>query len=129
MNNELKPGITLELTEEVTSDKTASAIGSGMLPVYATPAMIALMENAACNSVADYLEDGQGTVGTSMNVQHVSATAEDRQVRAVATLTEVDGRRLVFDVEAFDDAGLIGKGTHERFIITNEKFLAKAKNK
>ena len=129
MNNELKPGITLELTEEVTSDKTASAIGSGMLPVYATPAMIALMENAACNSVSDYLEDGQGTVGTSMNVQHVSATAEDRQVRAVATLTEVDGRRLVFDVEAFDDAGLIGKGTHERFIITNEKFLAKAKNK
>ena len=129
MSKELSRGISLELTEEVTPDKTAEAIGSGMLPVYATPAMIALMENCACNSILDHLEDGQGSVGISMNVEHVSATAEGRQVRAVATLDEVDGRRLVFRVEAYDDAGLIGKGTHERFIINNERFLEKAKSK
>ena len=101
----------------VTPENTAAAVGSGSLPVFATPYMIALMENAACNAIADALEDGQSSVGTKLDV---SARAE---------LVEVDRRRLVFRVTASDDAGPIGQGTHERFLIMAEKFLAKAEAK
>ena len=100
----------------VTPENTAAAVGSGSLPVFATPYMIALMENAACNAIADALEDDAATpVG-----MHVTAKAE---------LVEVDRRRLVFRVTASDDAGPIGQGTHERFLIMAEKFLAKAEAK
>lgn len=113
----------------VTPELTAAAVGSGMLPVYATPSMIAMMENTACASVAPYLEDGQGTVGTLLNVKHLSATPVGMEVTCKTELVEIDRKRLVFKVEAYDAAGLIGEGTHERFIIDNEKFLRKTNAK
>lgn len=113
----------------VTKEMTAEVMGSGTLPVYATPSMIALMENTASKSVQAQLEDGQGTVGTLINVKHVSATPVGMEVTCETTLVEADRKRLVFEVKAFDEAGLIGQGTHERFIIDNEKFLSKAQSK
>lgn len=115
---------TLEIT--VTGNLTAAAVGSGTLNVYATPAMIALIEETAWKSVAPYLEDGQSTVGTRLDVSHVAPTPLGMTVRCETELTEVDGRRLVFAVNVYDKAGVIGKGTHERFIIMSEKFQAKA---
>lgn len=115
---------TLEIT--VTGNLTAAAVGSGTLNVYATPAMIALIEETAWKSVAPYLEEGQSTVGTRLDVSHVAPTPLGMTVRCETELTEVDGRRLVFAVNVYDEAGLIGKGTHERFIIMSEKFQAKA---
>ena len=102
---------------------------SGELKVYATPSMIALMEQAAYTSVAGELEEGQGTVGTLMNVSHISATPVGMEVTAKSELVKVDGRKLVFHVEAYDERGKIGEGEHERFIIDNEKFQNKADNK
>ena len=100
--------------------------GSGELPVYATPAMIALVEETAWRSVAQELEPGQGTVGTKLDFAHLAATPVGRKVRCETTLTGIDRRRLVFSAEVFDEAGKIGEGTHERFIVDNERFLAKA---
>ncbi len=114
---------------EVTDKVTAAAVGSGMLPVFATPSMIALIEKAAAESVAPQLEAGMTTVGTRLDVAHTAATPVGMTVRAVTELTEIDGRRLNFTVHAFDDAGEIGSGTHERFIVNAEKFLAKAEAK
>lgn len=125
----MNAGITGKQTITVTEDKTAKVMGSGMLPVYATPAMIALMENTAALSVADELEDGSGTVGTLINVKHLSATPVGMEVTCETKLIEVDRKRLVFEVKAYDAAGVIGEGTHERFIIDNEKFMAKAEGK
>jgi len=104
-------------------------MGSGTLPVFATPAMIALMENTAYKSVEDEMEEGAGTVGTLMNVKHVAATPVGMEVTCETKLIEVDRKRLVFEVKAYDAAGVIGEGTHERFIIDNERFLAKAEAK
>ena len=111
----------------VTPENTAAAVGSGALPVFATPYMIALMENAACNAIADGLEEGQSSVGTKLDVSHDAATPVGMHVPAKAEL--VDRRRLVFRVTAEDDAGPIGQGTHERFLIMADKFLAKAEAK
>lgn len=122
-------GITGKQTITVTEEKTAQAMGSGTLLVFATPAMIALMENTAYKSVADELEEGAGTVGTLMNVKHVAATPVGMEVTCETKLVEVDRKRLVFEVKAYDAAGVIGEGTHERFIIDNERFLAKAEAK
>lgn len=113
----------------VTADNTALAMGSGTLEVFATPSMIALMEKTAWESVAPYLEEGEGTVGTQLDVAHLSATPLDMTVRCQSELVEVDGRKLVFKVSAYDEAGLIGEGTHERFIVKNEKFQSKANGK
>ncbi len=125
----MEVGITGRQKIIVTADQTAEAMGSGLLPVYATPAMIALMEHTASNSVAGELEEGQGTVGTLLHVKHVSATPVGMQVTCEAKLVEIDRKRLVFEVKAFDEAGLIGEGTHERFIIEREKFMEKAESK
>ncbi len=125
----LSTGIKGQAETAVTEQNTAKAMGSGTLDVFATPAMVALMESAAYRSVAAELEPGMGTVGTLMNVEHVSATPVGMRVTAESELTEIDGRRLVFTVKAFDDAGLIGTGTHERFIVVDEKFVAKAAKK
>lgn len=108
---------------------TALAYGSGTLKVFATPAMIALMENTAMNAAADYLGEGETTVGTEINVKHLSATPVGGTVTCEAELSEADGRRLVFNVRAFDDKGVIGEGTHERFVVKTEKFLAKTYGK
>lgn len=125
----LEKGIRNTKTEKVVKENTAAAVGSGLLEVYATPAMIALIENAASTSVLPYLEESDGTVGTKLEISHVSATPVGMTVRCETELIEVDRRRLVFQAKVYDDAGLIGEGTHERFIIHNEKFLAKAQSK
>ena len=122
-------GITGKQTITVTEEKTAQAMGSGTLPVFATPAMIALMENTASKSVEAKLDEGAGTVGTLINVKHVAATPVGMDVTCETKLVEVDRKRLVFEVKAYDAAGVIGEGTHERFIIDNVRFLAKAEAK
>ena len=113
----------------VTKANTAAAVGSGLVPVFATPYMIALMENAAVNAVQTGLEPGQGTVGTRLEVTHDAATPVGMKVWAEAELTAVEGKKLTFAVKAFDEAGPIGGGVHERFIITVDRFLAKAEAK
>ena len=125
----LTVGISNEMNKDVTKENTAAALGSGMLDVYATPAMIALMEETCMKSVQAEMDEGCGTVGTGLTIHHVSATPVGMKVRCVSKLVEVDGRKLVFDVQAFDESGLIGQGTHERFIIENDKFFAKANKK
>ena len=125
----LKPGIKAEKTETVTDRNTAAAWGSGGITVYATPAMIALMEGAAYSAVQNLLPSGWSTVGTELNVKHIAATTLGLNVNARAELLNIDGRALLFKVEAFDEAGKIGEGTHNRFIIDIDKFLAKIENK
>ena len=125
----LKTGIKGEVV--FTADETGSAktMGSGTLDVLATPKMIAMLEKAAWESVEPYLEEGCGTVGTLMNVTHDAATPLGMQVRCVSELSEIDGKRLLFRVEAFDETGHIGGGVHERYIIVNERFQKKADSK
>jgi len=125
----LKPGLEATLTETVTDRNVASAWGSGGLEVYATPAMIAYMEMAAFSAVNSLLPPGWSTVGTEINIKHLSATPLGMKVTARAELTGVNGRALSFKVEAFDETGKIGEGTHGRFIVDNEKFIAKVENK
>lgn len=125
----LEAGIKGTQEVKVTEENTALTMGSGTLKVFATPSMIALMEKTAWQSVAPHLEEGSGTVGTQLNVSHLSATPLGMTVRCESELTEVDGRKLVFKVAAYDNADLIGEGTHERFIVKNEKFQAKADSK
>ena len=113
----------------VTEDTTARAAGSGTLEVFSTPSMIALIEKACFTAVAPHLEEGCTTVGTKLDVEHVSATPVGMTVEAECELVEIDGRRLVFRVEARDECGQIGVGTHERFIIKQERFLEKTYSK
>ena len=109
----------------VTDANTAQAACSGALPVFGTPFMCALMEEAAWKSIAPHLEPGQSTVGTRLEVSHDSATPVGMKVWAETEITEVDGKRLVLTVAAFDERGPIGRGTHERFIVTDERCLSK----
>lgn len=113
----------------VTEQNTAEAIGSGLVPVFGTPFMIALMENAAVNAIQPCLAADEGSVGTLLNVAHSSATPIGMKVWANAAVTAVDGKKITFEVTAFDEAGEIGHGIHERFIIKPERFLAKAQGK
>ena len=122
----IQTGIKGEKELVVTKANTAKAMGSGTLNVFATPAMIAMMENTAYESVAAELEEGSGTVGTALNVKHVAATPVGMKVVCETELVKVDGRALTFSVKAYDETGLIGEGEHERFIVYNEKFQAKA---
>ncbi len=116
--------------ETVVSDSnTAQAACSGALPVFGTPFMCALMEEAAWKSIAPYLEPGQSTVGTRLNVSHDSATPVGMRVWAESEVAAVDGKRLSLTVSAFDERGPIGQGTHERFIVTDERFLSKTARK
>ena len=113
----------------VSEDMLASNIGSGLVKVYATAMMIALMEKAAVLSVEPFLEEGQGTVGTHVNMSHCSATPLGMKVHAETELIEIDRRKLTFKVAAYDERGLIGEGLHERFIIDNQKFIQKTNSK
>ncbi len=113
----------------VTPENTAQAVGSGLVSVFATPHMIALMENAAVQAVQAHLEADEGTVGTRLDVTHDAATPIGMKVWAEAELTAVEGRKLTFAVSAFDEREKIGAGVHERFIIKPEKFLAKVQAK
>lgn len=125
----LKSGIRGNLSILVDETNCATTICSGTLEVFATPSMIALMEQTAWQSVAPYLEDGDTTVGTKLDISHCSPTPKGATVTCQSVLTLVDGHRLVFDVTASDDSGLIGKGRHERFIVNAEKFQVKANKK
>lgn len=125
----LKTGIEGKERIKVTEENTAKNMGSGELEVFATPAMIALMEKTSWKSVEEYLDDGMGTVGISLEISHVSATPLGSDVMCESKLIDVDGKKLTFEVRAYDEAGLIGEGKHERFIVENEKFLKRAQNK
>ena len=113
----------------VTDANTAQAACSGALPVFGTPFMCALMEEAAWKSIAPHLEPGQSTVGTRLSVSHDSATPIGMKVWAESEVAKVDGKHLVLTVAAFDERGMIGQGIHERFIVTDERFLAKTAKK
>ena len=119
-------GITNEQTLTVTQEMTAEALGSGKLPVFSTPRMISMIENTALRSVEPFLEEGEGTVGTLLNIRHTAPTPVGGRIICRTTLTEVSGRRLVFKAEVFDSEGPVGDGIHERCIINNAKFLKKA---
>ncbi len=125
----LGKGITGKKECVVTEDKTAKAMGSGELDVFATPAMIALMEQTAYTSIAPELEKGSGSVGTRIDVSHVAASPVGMKITCKTELTGIDGRKLIFKVEAYDEKGLIGEGIHERFLIVNEKFQQKTNSK
>ena len=118
-------------TAETTVERTDTAyeVGSGDLLVYATPCMVALMEGAACNAIADGIPDGKTSVGTMLNISHISATPVGMDVRAEAEVIEVDGINITFQITAYDEAGKIGEGPHKRAIITIQKFLDKVYNK
>ena len=109
----------------VEKEDTAQQVGSGDLLVYATPCMVALMEGAACEAIAEGLSEGETSVGTELNIQHVSATPVGLEVYAKAEVTAVEGKVITFQVEAFDEAGTIGKGTHKRVVINAQRFLEK----
>ena len=113
----------------VTDQLTAAAIGSGSVEVFATPYMVAAMENAACEALRPYYGEGENSVGTKLEISHDAATPVGMKYWAEAEVTEVDRRRIVLKVTAYDETGVIGSGTHERLIIQMEKFLAKAEAK
>ena len=113
----------------VNNQNTAMSAGSGTLPVFATPWMCALMEKAAWTAVAPALAEGESTVGTKLSISHLSATPVSLKVWAECEVTAVEGKRIEFKVTAYDEKGLIGEGTHERFIVTDERFLGKAARK
>lgn len=125
----IKEGITGQAEALVTDENTAAFVGSGTLPVFATPAMVSLVEKAAWTSVAPELSNGESTVGTAMTLSHVSATPLGMKVTARTRLTAIDRRKLTFSWEAYDETGLIGEGTHERFIVNDQKFIEKAEGK
>lgn len=129
MENLLKAGLHAKLEITVEDKHTASALGSGGIDVLATPMMIALMEGASMNAVQPALADGESTVGTLVNITHTAATPVGMKAWAVGKLIETDGKRLVFEVSAYDESGLIGEGIHERFIINVDKFIKKANSK
>ena len=126
---EIKVGRKGSKEEIVTKDKVASAVGSGSVAVYATPCLVLLAEATCKDCVAPFLEEGMTTVGTSVCIEHIAATPMDMRVCCECKLTEVDGRRLVFEVSCFDEAEQVGRGTHERVIINQEKFEAKVNAK
>lgn len=123
----LTEGMCITIQSEVTKDDTALKYDSGLVEVFATPAMIALMESAAYRLVADELPEGFGTVGIEISTTHIKATPVGMKVSATAVLTSIEGRILGFEVTARDEEGEIGRGTHIRSIINTEKFMAKLK--
>jgi len=126
---DIQVGLKNKVTIQVTQELTAEALGSGLLPVYATPAMVALIEGCAKDSLVPFLEAGEGTVGISVNIAHLSATLMGKSVTCETTVTQVDRKKIKFEAVVTDENGLIGKGTHERFVINNDQFMAKLKEK
>ena len=126
---EIIVGMKGEVSTLVEREDTAKEVGSGSLLVYATPCMVALMEGAACEAIEKALDDTRTTVGTELNIQHLSATPVGLEVRAEAVVTAVEGKVITFEVKAYDEAGEIGKGIHKRVIVPTQKFLEKAYGK
>lgn len=129
MELDLKVGLAGEKQERVTPDNTAVKYGSGDVPVFATPALVGLMEGAAIKAVDQFLPSGFCTVGTKVSITHSAATPVGMTVTCRAELTEVDGRRLVFKVWGFDEKEPVGEGTHERFVVQMDKFMQKNERK
>lgn len=127
--DELTPGLTGEIAAVVTEADTADRWGSGLVPVLGTPALVGLMESAAVQALADHLPPGRTSVGGRIDVRHLAPTPVGLHVRARAELLEMESRRLVFHVEAWDDVEQIGVATHERFVVDEERFVAQAKAK
>lgn len=125
----LKPGLTGEAGRIVTENDTAERWGSGLVPVFGTPSLVGLMENAAVEALEGHIPPGRTSVGGRMDVRHLAPTPVGMRVRARAELLEVDDQRLTFQVEAWDEIERIGKATHERFVIDQETFVAKAEAK
>lgn len=125
MEIKMEVGTVHEINVTVEDNMTAESMKSGSLPVLATPYMIALMEQASAELCQQFLPEGISTVGTMVNIQHLAATSLGAPVRTVATLTAFDGRKASFDVVSYDNAGVIGKGTHERFTIKVDSFVKK----
>ena len=123
----LEKGAAAQSRTTVCEANTAAAMGSGDMPVFATPAMVALMENAAMLAVAPELPEGAATVGAEMNVSHIKPSGLGAEIVASAVVTAVEGRKITFNVGARDAEGMIGEGTHVRFIVDRERFLAKLK--
>ena len=123
---EITVGMTGSVSTLVEREDTAYEVGSGSLLVYATPCMVALMEGAACEAIAPAMPDDKTSVGTELNISHLSATPVGLEVRAEAEVTEVNGNAITFRVVAYDEAGKIGEGTHKRFIVSTQRFLDKA---
>jgi predicted thioesterase len=126
MFERVQPGLVGEVEAQVDPDKTARHLGSGDVSVLATPEMVRLMERAAVQAVDHLLPDGYRTVGIHVDVRHLAATPVGMSVRARAELVQVDGRKLSFRVEAFDDAEAIGEGSHRRMIIDLDRFRERA---
>ena len=126
---EITVGMKGEVATLVEREDTAKEVGSGSLLVYATPCMVALMEGAACEAIADALGEDKTSVGIELNIQHTSATPVGLEVRAEAEVTAVGGKIITFQLKAFDEAGEIGCGTHKRAIVPVQKFLDKAYSK
>ena len=122
---EITVGMKGTAEASVEREDTAYEVGSGVLLVYATPCMVALMEGAACDAIKDAIPEGKTSVGTMLNISHVAATPVGMDVRAEAEVTEVDGNTVTFQITAYDEAGKIGEGTHKRAVITSQKFLDK----
>ncbi len=126
---EITVGMTGEVSTCVEREDTALEVGSGSLLVYATPCMVALMEGAACEAIAGALPEEKTSVGTELCISHLSATPVGLEVRATAEVTAVEGPVITFKVEAFDEKGKIGEGTHKRAVITTQRFLDKTYGK
>ena len=126
---DIKVGMTAQVETIVEKEDTAQLVGSGALLVYAPPCMVALMEGAACEAIAEGLGEGETSVGTELNIQHVSATPVGLEGYAKAEVTAVEGKVITFQVEAFDEAGAIGKGTHKRVVVNSQRFLEKTYTK
>ncbi len=126
---EITVGMKGEATTIVEREDTAAEIGSGLLLVYATPCMVALMEGAACEAIAAALSEEKSSVGTALNISHISATPVGLEVRAEAVVTKVEGNTVYFDVAAYDEKGKIGEGTHTRVVVTAQRFLDRAYSK
>ncbi len=125
----LEAGIKGHAEALVEQEDTAKVVGSGDLLVYATPCMVALMEGAACESIAPFLAEGESSVGTLMHVAHTAATPVGMEVRAESLVTAVEGRKVSFEIVAYDERGEIGRATHERVVIKSERFLEKTYDK
>ena len=126
---EITVGMKGAVSTLVEREDTALEVGSGSLLVYATPCMVALMEGAACEAIADAIPEGKTSVGTALNISHLAATPVGMEVRAEAEVTEVEGSMITFQVTAYDEAGKIGEGTHKRAVITAQRFLDKVYSK
>ena len=126
---EITVGMKALVEADVEREDTALEVGSGSLLVYATPCMVALMEGAACEAIAEAIPENQTTVGIALNIEHLSATPVGMEVRAEAEVIAVEGKIITFEIHAFDEVGEIGKGTHKRCIVNSQKFLEKTYNK